>query len=309
MRTSREFISLSYQQQYFCAPLRTGDLVPRVQKHGFSPPLERPSLGICPEMMLLWQMGKVPNSGVLVAFELPPRPLTYHLRVRHRSRWCFLASFRRKDCTGGLLKGASAGLKIGGYLFIYGPFALNGLLIPDSNKNFNESLKGRSGGSWGIRDVTWVTSLADEQGLELKAMTLMPANNFFVVFKKVIHVIFLPCTPGGVHVSRQVTLPCNRDLLRHINHANTLDRGTHHVEGGTPRTPQFCITTPQNTPRRRNTWYRNSKGKDLPAQTKPSIASDISYQTRFDAALPAKVQNAACTVIVTDRIQQRYHSS
>eukprot|EP00903_Cladosiphon_okamuranus_P009423 g8986.t1 len=90
-----------------------------------------------------------------------------------------------KECTGGLLKGASAGLKSGGHLFIYGPFALNGLLIPDSNKSFDESLKARSGGSWGIRDVAWVASLADEQGLELKAMTLMPANNFFVVFTKV----------------------------------------------------------------------------------------------------------------------------
>lgn len=91
----------------------------------------------------------------------------------------------QKECTGGLLKGASTGLKAGGYLFIYGPFALNGILIPDSNKSFDESLKARSGGSWGIRDVVWVASLADEQGLELKAMTLMPANNFFVVFTKV----------------------------------------------------------------------------------------------------------------------------
>lgn len=84
-----------------------------------------------------------------------------------------------------MLKGAAAGLKMGGHLFIYGPFALNGLLIPDSNKNFDESLKARSNGSWGIRDAAWVTDLADFQGLELTAMTPMPANNFFVVFTKV----------------------------------------------------------------------------------------------------------------------------
>lgn len=84
-----------------------------------------------------------------------------------------------------MLKGAAAGLKVGGHLFIYGPFALSGTLIPDSNKDFDASLKARSNGSWGIRDAAWVADLADEQGLELKAMTLMPANNFFVVFTKV----------------------------------------------------------------------------------------------------------------------------
>lgn len=90
-----------------------------------------------------------------------------------------------KECTSGLLKGAAAGLKMGGRLFIYGPFALSGTLAPDSNKDFDASLKARSGGSWGIRDAAWVADLADEQGLELTDMTLMPANNFFVVFKKV----------------------------------------------------------------------------------------------------------------------------
>ncbi|CAN0333136.1 unnamed protein product [Ectocarpus sp. 12 AP-2014] len=90
-----------------------------------------------------------------------------------------------QECTGSLLGGAAAGLKVGGYLFVYGPFALNGLLIPDSNKNFDASLKARSGGSWGIRDAAWVCGLAYDQGLELTAMTLMPANNFFVVFTKV----------------------------------------------------------------------------------------------------------------------------
>lgn len=91
----------------------------------------------------------------------------------------------QKECTGGLLGGAAAGLKVGGHLFVYGPFALNGLLIPDSNKDFDASLKARSGGSWGIRDAAWVCGLAYEQGLELTAMTPMPANNFFVVFTKV----------------------------------------------------------------------------------------------------------------------------
>ncbi|CAM9742447.1 unnamed protein product [Scytosiphon promiscuus] len=90
-----------------------------------------------------------------------------------------------QECTTGLLKGASAGLRMGGHLFIYGPFALNGVLIPGSNQDFDASLKARSDGIWGIRDASWVTDLADREGLELTAMTVMPANNFFVVFTKV----------------------------------------------------------------------------------------------------------------------------
>lgn len=85
----------------------------------------------------------------------------------------------------GLFKGAASGLKMGKHLFLYGPFMLHGVLIPDSNKSFDEYLKGRSEGQWSIRDAEWVAKLADEQGLELTAMTLMPANNFFVVFTKV----------------------------------------------------------------------------------------------------------------------------
>lgn len=74
---------------------------------------------------------------------------------------------------------------MGGRLFIYGPFALDGVLVPDSNKAFDESLKARSDGLWGIKDAAVVADLADEEGLELTTMTAMPANNFFVVFTKV----------------------------------------------------------------------------------------------------------------------------
>ncbi|CAM9330999.1 unnamed protein product, partial [Sphacelaria rigidula] len=88
-------------------------------------------------------------------------------------------------CTPGLLSGASAGLKMGGHLFLYGPFALSGLLAPESNTNFDQSLKLRSDGAWGIRDVAWVADLADVRGLELTGITAMPANNFFVTFTKV----------------------------------------------------------------------------------------------------------------------------
>lgn len=90
-----------------------------------------------------------------------------------------------QECTPGLLAGAAAGLAVGGRLFVYGPFALSGLLAPQSNRDFDESLKARSDGVWGIKDVVWVAELGDKHGLELTEMTPMPANNFFVVFTKV----------------------------------------------------------------------------------------------------------------------------
>lgn len=86
---------------------------------------------------------------------------------------------------------------------MYGPYALDGLLEPDSNKAFHESLGARSGGLWGIRDATWVTDLADELGLKLEAMTPMPANNFFVVFTKVrpeVQVRLYMCLEGSKNI-------------------------------------------------------------------------------------------------------------
>lgn len=122
----------------------------------------------------------------------------------------------QKECTSGLLGGATAGLKIGGHLFVYGPFALNGLLIPDSNKDFDASLKARSGGSWGIRDAAWVCGLAYEQGLELTAMTLMPANNFFVVFKKVRAAVIVVLLAARRTVSGLEKLPGRSSTLTKV---------------------------------------------------------------------------------------------
>lgn len=65
---------------------------------------------------------------------------------------------------------------------------LSGLLAPESNVSFDKSLKLRSDGVWGIKDIVWVTGLADERGLELTDMAAMPANNFFVTFTKVFRV-------------------------------------------------------------------------------------------------------------------------
>ncbi|CAM9153613.1 unnamed protein product [Discosporangium mesarthrocarpum] len=99
---------------------------------------------------------------------------------------CNMIHIAPKDCTEGLMLGAGALLRPGGHLFLYGPFALAGLLAPESNVVFDQSLKARSRGQWGVRDITWVAEVAARAGgMELTEMTAMPANNYFVVFTKV----------------------------------------------------------------------------------------------------------------------------
>ena len=44
-------------------------------------------------------------------------------------------------CTESLFKNASILLNPGGMLFTYGPYAVNGIITPESNISFNQSLK------------------------------------------------------------------------------------------------------------------------------------------------------------------------
>lgn len=71
-----------------------------------------------------------------------------------------------------------------GYLFIYGPFRYHGGFTTESNARFNEHLKARDPVS-GIRDFEKVDELANMAGFSLVADHDMPANNQFLVFRKV----------------------------------------------------------------------------------------------------------------------------
>eukprot|EP00093_Oithona_nana_P002441 02441.XXX_58776_59480_1 [CDS] Oithona nana genome sequencing. len=54
-------------------------------------------------------------------------------------------------CTESLFANAGVVLKKGGILFMYGPFAINGVLEPRSNQEFDKTLK-MNNPQWGIRD-------------------------------------------------------------------------------------------------------------------------------------------------------------
>jgi cyclopropane fatty-acyl-phospholipid synthase-like methyltransferase len=83
----------------------------------------------------------------------------------------------------GLMAGARALLREGGVLFTYGPYMRDGRHTAPSNQAFDASLKARDP-RWGVRDVADVTSAARAQGLILRELVEMPANNLSLVFEK-----------------------------------------------------------------------------------------------------------------------------
>uniref|UniRef100_A0A2M4CK51 Putative agap009967-pa-like protein n=1 Tax=Anopheles darlingi TaxID=43151 RepID=A0A2M4CK51_ANODA len=86
-------------------------------------------------------------------------------------------------CAEGLFANAGTLLKPDGLLITYGPYAVNGVLTPESNVRFNESLKHRDP-SWGIRDTSVLEKLAIANGITLQEMIDLPANNKCLIWKK-----------------------------------------------------------------------------------------------------------------------------
>ena len=88
-----------------------------------------------------------------------------------------------KPRVGCFFDGVEVVMRGGGTLCIYGPFNYGGGYTSDSNKKFDEWLKGRDPES-GIKDFEWVNSLAERAGLELVKDHEMPVNNRLLEWRK-----------------------------------------------------------------------------------------------------------------------------
>ena len=84
----------------------------------------------------------------------------------------------------GLIKGAGELLRVGGRLFLYGPFKRRGQHTSLSNAVFDTSLR-EGNPEWGVRDISDLEQLAVRAGLALREVKDMPANNMILVFGRV----------------------------------------------------------------------------------------------------------------------------
>lgn len=86
----------------------------------------------------------------------------------------------------GLFKGSSHVLKSNGKLLTYGPYSDNRVITPQSNIDFNESLKSRNP-AWGLRDITiQLVPTATKYNFILTEKIEMPSNNYLLVWSKLI---------------------------------------------------------------------------------------------------------------------------
>lgn len=87
------------------------------------------------------------------------------------------------EATLGLMAGAASLLAPGGVLYTYGAYKRGGAHTAPSNEAFEQWLKGRDP-AFGVRDLEAVEAAANAQGLKLRDVIAMPANNFSLVFER-----------------------------------------------------------------------------------------------------------------------------
>ncbi|XP_066560251.1 methyltransferase-like 26 B [Amia ocellicauda] len=84
----------------------------------------------------------------------------------------------------GVFKGSGQLLKTGGLLVTYGPYAINGIISPDSNVQLDSSLRERDP-AWGLPDIDVLRQLAYGNSLRLERMIEMPESCKCLVFRKI----------------------------------------------------------------------------------------------------------------------------
>ena len=89
------------------------------------------------------------------------------------------------NCTKSLFNESGKLLKTGQFLMLYGPFKIGNEHISQSNDLFDGFLKMQNK-IWGVRDLGEVNKEAIKNGFVQEELVRMPANNFSVIYRKVI---------------------------------------------------------------------------------------------------------------------------
>jgi cyclopropane fatty-acyl-phospholipid synthase-like methyltransferase len=96
------------------------------------------------------------------------------INVIHISPW---------EATLGLMAGAGRMLAADSALITYGAYRREGRHTAPSNESFDQWLKARDQ-RFGVRDIEAVESAAEAEGLALREIVEMPANNLMLVFQR-----------------------------------------------------------------------------------------------------------------------------
>ena len=127
------------------------------------------------------QPPRVLNSGQISSWDQNCPEFENSTDIIYNCNMVHISPFATSE---GLFYGAGKYLKPGsGRLVMYGPYAFDGVLEPESNRNFDQSLKSRDP-SWGIRDFRDLNQLAEANHLKFEQKFAMPANNHVLVFSR-----------------------------------------------------------------------------------------------------------------------------
>ncbi|KAI4483377.1 hypothetical protein M0802_013430 [Mischocyttarus mexicanus] len=88
------------------------------------------------------------------------------------------------QCSISLFQNVGKLLKSNGILFTYGPYAIDGIITPESNVKFNKSLNSMNP-DWGLRELRELENVAKENNINLVETFDMPSNNKVIIWKKI----------------------------------------------------------------------------------------------------------------------------
>ncbi|XP_063076979.1 methyltransferase-like 26 B isoform X2 [Engraulis encrasicolus] len=91
-----------------------------------------------------------------------------------------VSSFKTAE---GVFQGAGEILRHNGILMTYGPYAINGIIIPESNEELDRTLREKNP-EWGLPDIDVLRQIAFSNGMRLERMIEMPESNKCLVFRK-----------------------------------------------------------------------------------------------------------------------------